>query len=243
MRAVDPDPQDVPMRLVARLAFVAVLAFLAPGLAHAQPDLRCESRNYSYQFCSTNGEVTGAQLTFQDSRAPCIQGQTWGWSRNGIWVSNGCSGRFRVETFRPGPPPWSGNSLTCDSRNYGYDFCPVPTRVYSAELVYQRSNTPCVLGRNWGWRDDGVWVNNGCQGEFRVRTQFQPSPPVGPGLTFCESHAFRYQFCSTGPIRNAVIAQQTSRAPCERNRTWGMTANGIWVDAGCAANFRITPRY
>jgi hypothetical protein len=231
------------MRLAARLALAALFAALASSAAYAQPEVRCESRNYQYQFCSTNGEVVGARITHQDSRSPCIQGQTWGWSRNGLWVSNGCSGRFQVDTFRPGPPSWGGNTLTCNSRGFNYEFCPVPARVYSAELLRQSSQTQCLLGRNWGWRDDGVWVNNGCQGEFRVRTQFQPTPPVRPGLFACESHGFRYQFCNTGPIRNAQLVEQRSRAPCERNRTWGSTGDGVWVDGGCSALFRLTPRW
>ena len=32
----------------------------------------------------------------QLSRAACIQGRTWGYGRNGIWVSDGCRAEFRT---------------------------------------------------------------------------------------------------------------------------------------------------
>jgi Protein of unknown function (DUF3011) len=227
-----------PFRPVLLLA----LCLLAAGAANAQ-EIRCQSRNFQYQFCPSDGEVIHATLARQESQAACVRGRTWGWSNNGVWVSNGCSGRFLVETFRP-LPPWSGGDrLRCDSRNFQYEFCFVPQRVFNVDLVRQTSSSACVLGRTWGWREDGVWVNNGCQGEFRVQTQFVPAPPVRPGLTFCASRSFRYNFCETGPISGAQMITQRSQAPCLRGRSWGTTPTGIWVDNGCAANFRITPRW
>lgn len=32
----------------------------------------------------------------QPSRSACIEGRTWGWNRAGIWVDEGCGGRFMV---------------------------------------------------------------------------------------------------------------------------------------------------
>ena len=29
----------------------------------------------------------------------------------------------------------------------------------------------CLLGKNWGYDDAGVWVSNGCSGEFGVGKQ------------------------------------------------------------------------
>jgi hypothetical protein len=225
------------------VAMLGALAALASMPAAAQ-EIACHSRNYQYQFCSTAGEVVRGYLVRQESSAPCIQGRTWGWSSNGVWVSNGCSGRFRVDTFQPVPPPWPGGErMSCDSRNFQYEFCRVPARVYSAELIRQKSQSACIVGRTWGWREDGLWVNNGCQGEFRVQTAYQPSPPYGPGLTTCESHSFRYNFCGTGPIVGATMVDQRSKAPCIRDRTWGWTRDGVWVDQGCSATFRIRSRW
>ena len=227
-------------------AATAVLALCAVSSAASAQEFSCRSRNFQYQFCSTPGEVVRGYLVRQESQSSCIQGRTWGWSSNGVWVSNGCSGRFRVDTFQPVPPPpsWGGGErMSCDSRDFRYEFCAVPARVYSVDLVRQKSNTACVIGRTWGWREDGVWVNNGCQAEFRVQTSYRPTPPYGPGITSCESHSFRYHFCSTGPIVSAQLLEQRSKAPCIRDRTWGTTPEGVWVDSGCSATFRIRGRW
>jgi hypothetical protein len=219
--------------------------FLISGTAFAQSTVSCQSRNFAHQFCPTDEDVRSARLISQDSRSPCIEGQTWGFSRRGVWVNNGCSGRFRVDGFRP--PPWNGGGgggggggqVSCDSDAFRYQFCGTNGPVMSAELVRQRSRSACVQGRSWGWRSDGIWVSEGCQGDFRIQTGFRPIPPPGPGLTVCESLEYRYNFCGTGRIRDAQLVNQRSRSPCIRNRTWGVQSNGIWVDSGCQATFRV----
>lgn len=56
--------------------------------------IRCESRDYTHTTCPTAGR--SAQLVRQVSRAPCIEGETWGWARRGIWVDRGCAADFEV---------------------------------------------------------------------------------------------------------------------------------------------------
>jgi Protein of unknown function (DUF3011) len=38
----------------------------------------------------------GVEVTNQRSGSPCVQGQTWGWDRRGIWVDRGCRADFRI---------------------------------------------------------------------------------------------------------------------------------------------------
>jgi hypothetical protein len=57
--------------------------------------VRCESRDYQQNYCAT-GSSRDAFLVRQISRAPCIEGQSWGRDRRGIWVSNGCAADFEV---------------------------------------------------------------------------------------------------------------------------------------------------
>lgn len=221
------------------------LAIAAP-VASAQYQIRCESRNYQYQFCSTGAQVQSARLMRQESGAACIEGSTWGFDRRGVWVTRGCGGLFEVSQFAPQPlPPVrpGRDVVVCESRDYRYNFCGTDDRVVSASLTRQISRTPCVLGRNWGWRGNGIWVNEGCEGEFRIRTDYRPGPPVpGPGLTICESHEYRYNFCATGPIRDVQLVEQRSQAPCIQGRSWGWRGDGIWVDNGCEAAFRVRVR-
>ncbi len=55
---------------------------------------RCESIDGAPRECAANTRA-GVQLVRQLSSAPCIQGRTWGYGRNGIWVSQGCRAEFR----------------------------------------------------------------------------------------------------------------------------------------------------
>ena len=76
-----------------------------------------------------------------------------------------------------------------------------------------------------------------------MQTSYRPAPPYGPGITTCESHGFRYNFCGTGPLVGAQMVEQRSKAPCIRDRTWGWTRDGVWVDQGCSATFRLRQRW
>jgi Protein of unknown function (DUF3011) len=57
----------------------------------------CQSREYKQAFCRVETPIARAWLVDQRSGAPCIQGQTWGFQRSGIWVDRGCSGVFSFE--------------------------------------------------------------------------------------------------------------------------------------------------
>jgi hypothetical protein len=228
---------------------VGALALLASvPLASAQSQIRCESRNHQYEFCASSIPVAEARLMHQESGAACVQGRSWGYDRRGIWVDRGCAGLFEVRQAAgypadPGRPGPGGDVVRCESRDYRYEFCAAGGRVVSATLVRQVSRQPCVLGRNWGWKGNGIWVNEGCEGEFRIRTDYRPGPPAGgPGLTLCESHEYRYNFCRTGPIRGAQLVEQRSEARCVEGRSWGWRNDGVWVDDGCEAVFRVRPR-
>ncbi len=229
---------------IASLAGSTLL--IAPGLAAAQSVIQCESRDYQYQFCATPEGVTRARLLEQRSRSECIEGRSWGYDRRGIWVSNGCEGTFEVQGFRQQERPVAapgGNVITCESRNYQQDFCASSAPIVSATMVRQRSQTPCVRGQNWGWRANGIWVSGGCEADFQIQTSQRSGPSTGGGgLVACESREYGYNLCPTGPIRNAQLVRQISQAPCVQGQTWGVSRDGLWVDRGCEAEFRIVSR-
>lgn len=78
---------------IAVLALAAALWFMPD--ANAQNSVRCESVDGRYQTCpvDTRGGVT---LSRQLSSHGCWQGDTWGFDRNRIWVTNGCRAEFNV---------------------------------------------------------------------------------------------------------------------------------------------------
>jgi Glutaminase/Protein of unknown function (DUF3011) len=76
----------------------------------------------------------------------------------------------------PTPPP-----LVCASKAATRQTCPADT---SKGVVLQRSfgGAACLLGKTWGYDDRGVWVSDGCVGEFLVwpsNTEVETPNPQG----------------------------------------------------------------
>jgi hypothetical protein len=57
--------------------------------------VRCESQDNRMRRCSTRVSRS-VQIQRKLSDSPCIQGSTWGWDRQGIWVDRGCRADFLV---------------------------------------------------------------------------------------------------------------------------------------------------
>lgn len=62
---------------------------------HRHVVIDCASQDYRRTRCPlpTFGVVVLLQQ-YSSGRGACIPGQSWGWDRRGIWVSQGCRGRF-----------------------------------------------------------------------------------------------------------------------------------------------------
>ena len=55
----------------------------------------CESRDGQTNHCSADTRG-GVRLVTQYSKHGCYQGDSWGYDRRSIWVSNGCRARFET---------------------------------------------------------------------------------------------------------------------------------------------------
>ena len=222
----------------------AALALGTAGAAAAQ-SIHCESRDYRRNFCAT-GQITGAQIISQTSNAACVQGRSWGWDRNGIWVSDGCAGDFAFQGgWGPQPgPPIGTNSIQCESRDYQQNFCGTGVRISRAWVAQQQSQAPCIQGRSWGWDQRGIWVSQGCSAVFSFTAGGgpPPRPPMANSIE-CESRNYQQGWCDTGRnIRRAWVAEQRSQSPCIQGQTWGWRDRGIWVNGGCSAVFAFEQR-
>lgn len=97
------------MNLLRPLALVAsaIVLWSLPGAVRAQwqdgyasgARFTCESNDGRYRECRADTRG-GVQLVRQISRTQCIQGQSWGSNRNGVWVDRGCRAEFVVGTGR-----------------------------------------------------------------------------------------------------------------------------------------------
>ncbi|MCH5375877.1 MAG: DUF3011 domain-containing protein, partial [Planctomycetes bacterium] len=79
---------------VVNLVCINALAFaLAEPAFAATADVMCNSEAGQREYCAADTSA-GVVLTQQSSRAPCLLGKTWGYDDSGIWVAEGCAGRF-----------------------------------------------------------------------------------------------------------------------------------------------------
>jgi len=58
-----------------------------------------------------------------------------------------------------------GDYIYCASDNGRLNYCSADTRD-GVRLVRQRSGSPCIQGRTWGYSRRGIWVDRGCRAEF-----------------------------------------------------------------------------
>lgn len=229
--------------------------------------MRCESQNERTRHCAADirGDV---RLVNQLSDSNCIEGRSWGWTREGIWVTAGCRGEFEIDQGRNDGyndrnrrDYGRDRVVRCESNDSRTHYCDVDTR-YGVRLLTQHSRSRCIEGRSWGWNARGIWVANGCRAQFQVggrgndrtdrygqdypyRDERYGNDPYGrDGYSrriTCESRDNRYNYCSVGggSIRQAQVQRQMSDDACRYNYSWGYRGDAIWVDRGCRAEFIV----
>lgn len=126
-------------------------------------------------------------------------------------------------------------TVRCESRDGKYIEC-ATNAVGRLVMTRQFSDTNCVEGKNWGYRDGIVWVDSGCRGEFAVS---QRGRMLADKLVVCESDNNTRSVCKTGTGGGVAVMRQLSRNACVRGKTWGYNGDSIWVDDGCRAEFVI----
>jgi len=57
--------------------------------------------------------------------------------------------------------------ITCVSKKGERQVCKADTAAGVA-LLHSTGDSTCLLGKNWGYDDAGIWVSDGCGGEFAV---------------------------------------------------------------------------
>ena len=125
-----------------------------------------------------------------------------------------------------------------------------------------RDGNPLIVARNGrvldipnSSRNSGVRVqtHNRNDGDNQ-RFFFQPArggpgfgggpggrPGGGPGanIVTCSSDNGRRRSCAADTSRGVIISREFGRNRCVQGQTWGTDRNGIWVDRGCSADFRL----
>lgn len=173
------------------VAVAAVLAAPQPARAQAS-EVTCASDGGRQVECEmeTRGVV---RMSRQLSRAPCVEGRSWGLSRHSVWVKDGCRAVFVNDSAssRGAPPPTrdmmegTGNlpdQVTCASDGGRRVECPMNTRG-PVRMTKQLSRAECVEGRSWGLSRHGIWVQDGCRASFARETGngYDSLPPPSRG--------------------------------------------------------------
>lgn len=204
------------MNRVIPALLLGAVALLGAMPAAASSTVRCESDDGRWKACrvDTHGGVT---LTRQLSRAGCWQGDTWGYDRNRIWVTNGCRAEFRVGDHRPS----SGDHDAAVAGALVLGAIAVAAIAHHNDHDDDRPDCgPRGCGSGWG--------GSGWSG--------------GPERHFtCESKEGRMTWCrqTVGRREHIELTRQLSRGDCQHGRTWGVDRGEVWVDQGCRAEFVI----
>jgi hypothetical protein len=120
--------------------------------------VHCVSGDSGRTYCGaahTHYTITGTA----DPR--CVEGKTWGLDERGIWVENGCVADFDPVISSSVAP---GQVLSCTSTGDGRSYChTIANHRYVLKTI--RSGD-CVEGKTWGIDKHGLWVSNGCSGDW-----------------------------------------------------------------------------
>ena len=201
--------------------------------------LLCESDNNGRKHCRVDTRY-GVALTRQFSDNPCTRDRSWGVDENGVWVNDGCRAEFMIGSLdTPIAMTSSASSVVvCESNDGKRRHCPADTSM-GVRLIQQMSDADCLLNNTWGVDPKGVWVNGGCRAQFALGGDRLAPPPRAPAgkNVFCESIDGKRALCAADTSMGVAVVRQVSDAPCILNSTWGYDTNGIWVTAGCRAEF------
>ena len=229
------------MRLHLRsLVGLTVLLVLTGALALAQNNnvFTCSSDDGQLHSCRVNTERP-IQFVRQRSNAQCVEGQSYGIDRGGVWVTNGCRADFAV--------------VNSDrAYNNGY---------YNPQSTYNNGNYDRDNDRD-GYRDqNGNWHprhhhhdNNGAYGPSGTYNgSYNNGGYVGNGPQHPTAYYGKYDdgkttcsagrgtgpiYCQTdGALSNATVTK--SNGNCQRGQNWDINRDGLWVADGCSAEFRI----
>jgi DUF3011 family protein len=76
---------------------LAIMVTIASLPSFAQYALTCASEDGHRHYCATDTRG-GVTMQRQRSKSACVQGSTWGFDQQGVWVDRGCRADFIVNT-------------------------------------------------------------------------------------------------------------------------------------------------
>ncbi len=103
-------------------------------------------------------------------------------------VLNAASASAAYAQSATDPTPEQPNTVTCESREGEREYCPANTSAGVA-LLRSTGTAPCLLGKTWGYDDGGIWMSDGCSGEF-IAGQVAQEPTKRKALEYVPNAGF-----------------------------------------------------
>lgn len=223
------------------------IILLVAATASAQQSMNgtlvtCESINNVRHTCKVDAANRMVSVNQQLSDNNCVYGRSWGVNkdRRSVWVDNGCRAEFLVGSTSVARSAFA-SSVTCESKNNTKSRCAADTS-YGIQISRVMSQNHCERGRDWGYDQSGVWVDNGCRAEFLLGgdARYTPMTSSTRMTVTCESNHDETKRCNAGGTFNGVaLARQLSKSACLRGQTWGYDSDAVWVSNGCRAEFVV----
>ncbi len=108
------------------------------------------------------------------------------------------------------PTADQAGTVACVAAGSERQHCPADTSGGIA-LMRATGSSPCLLGRNWGYDDQGVWVAEGCGGEFMLG-QSTRVPATAPAVAAAPESS---PTAPTAPVVAVVPAATAVAEPAE----------------------------
>ncbi|HEU4624899.1 MAG TPA: DUF3011 domain-containing protein [Steroidobacteraceae bacterium] len=169
------------------IAVLAASGFAFASAAHADDrsgdkTVSCSSDDGRRKECDADLRGYSLRDVDQASRTDCVVGRNWGYDERGVWVTEGCRATFHFDRTRDGdrrhPYAWRDRDddhdydtaderrIRCESKDSRRTTCDADLRGYRLADLKEISHADCDIGRNFGYDDRGVWVEQGCRGDF-----------------------------------------------------------------------------
>ena len=219
------------MKLTSALKGTIASAALCLGLAataapaQAGHELRCDSAPGAYNYCRTDTS-SGVTLNVQHSRYGCYQNDTWGFDRNGVWVSNGCSATFQVG------PRKDNDGKTAAAIGLGILALGIIGAVASNDD--QNDNPPPQPGYDPNYPPAARSIPGPNQDQYDDYDPYEDAQ-----IVYCDSKKYKLKICPIRVSSHVELVRQKSKNACRFNKTWGYDRRGIWVNKGCRAEFAV----
>ncbi len=146
----------------------------------------------------------------------------------------------------------------CESKGNRLARCKIGN-VTNVRITRQLSKSPCFRGSSWGHDANGIWVNNGCRAIFAADKVTASTGGSGGSagsankggrivsrsgknkiIVECISVNQQPNICGFKGATKVSVHSPISGTSCVRGRNWNYNSKGLWVSAGCGAQFALT---